>query len=240
MRNFKKIWSFIRRLKAGNISRPIRQQDSPSGTWYSTLDLPLHNFFHVLVDSDLSFLVTSGSPADNALLLAWEKIYELFLDAMRDREGVYKVHLLSKINRLRLHYQAVELCIQYLTIGWKKSMEDALKVLVRLDTDLDPEDRPRYLQLLRTAKNRSQRMLIDIETYEAEYAIINKKDPKSPSAISHEHCNRLIAQVSLYAKFRIDRKKMSTGEFCAIYSEMREHSDMISQQKKRNAHARTR
>jgi len=224
------IWSFITRRKAGNTSAPAHRQDSPSGTWYSTLDLPLHSFIHTLVDSDLSFLVISGHPSENELLRAWEKIYELFLDAMADRDGLYKVRLLSKINKLKINYQLVELCIQYLKIGYKKSIEDALKALVRLDQDLDYTDRPRYLQLLQTAKNRSERMQIDIESYEAEYAIITKRDPKGGNNISHEHFSRLIAQVSLYAKFRIDRKKISAAEFCAIYSEMRDHSEFLRRQ----------
>lgn len=232
VKKIRSIWSFIKRRKAGSTSKPPKPADSPSGTWYSTLDLPLDRFIHCLVSGDLSFLIIGGQSSSNDLYNAWEKIYELFLDAMKDKDGLYKVRLMSRINKLKFNYELIDLCIKYLTIGYKKDMEDILRQRIHLDAPLDPKDRPAYMRLLQTAKNRSQRLQINIETDEAEYAILTKKEPGQPVIITYQHFDSLIAQVSLFMKFRVNKLEVSTAEFASYYSMMREHNDFIRSQNK--------
>jgi hypothetical protein len=233
VKKIRSIWSFIKPRKVGNILKPAKPPACPSGTWYSTLDLPLDRLFRCLVDSDLLALVISGSPSQNDLYNAWEAIYELFLDAMKDKDGLYKVRLLGRINLLDFRYKSIQLCLDFLRKAHAPSVEATLRNLVRVDGVLNPDDKKDYLMRLQAAQNRAQHILIDKETLDAEYAILKGKG--QGNAITHDHCRNLTAQVSFFMKFRINPRDISTGEFASYYSMMRETNDLIRQQNKRHA-----
>lgn len=232
MRKIRSIWSSIIRRKAGSSSGLTNPPASPSGSWYSTLDLPLDRFFRCLVDSDLFALVISGRPSNNDLYNAWEVIYEQFLDATKDKDGLYKVRLLNRINLFDFRYRLIQLCLEFLRKAHSPSVETTLRNQVRLDGVLDPADKIGYLRILQTAQNRSQHILIELETLQAECAILKGKG--EGQAVTHDHCRNLTAQVSYFMKFRINPKDITTGEFASYYGMMRETNDLIRSQNKRH------
>jgi len=185
------------------------------------------------VDGDLRALVISGHPSDTTLYTAWETLYEAFLDAMKDKDGLYKVRLLNKITLLDFNYKLIRLCLDFLKKAYHPAVETSLRKHVRLGI-LNPHDRDDYLRCLKVADARAQRYLVELETLQAEYAILQKKT-EGQKPVSHDHFRSLITQVSHFMKFRINPREITTGEFASYYCMMRETNDLIRSQQKRRA-----
>jgi len=226
VRKIRSIWSFITRRKAGSSSGRTNPPGSPSGTWYFTLDLKLDKFISICCDGDLSLLIISGKPRIQDLAQAWESIHEQFLDAMKDKDGLYKLKLMAKINRLEFDYELIQLCLKYLRVAYNPRVVEHLTKLVHVEA-LDPEDRSGYMLILQTVDNRSQRLRIDLEDKQSEYAILHEKDKNGKSPATHQHFSNLIGQVSRYMKFHVNRKETTTGEFVSYYVMMKEEHDAI-------------
>lgn len=168
-----------------------------------------------------------GQPDQLELLIAWEAIYEQFLDAMNDRDGLHKIKLRAQINGLEFDYKLIQLCIQYLKVGYKPNIAEILTKHIRVDGRLNPEDQASYFRLLQTTKNRAQRLQVKIGEKKAELAIIEKQSTGSTVRPTKNHFDNLIAQVSRFMKFYIDRRQVSIGEFTSFYMQMQQESEAI-------------
>jgi hypothetical protein len=221
--------------KDGNLSAPPPPPDSPSVKLFSTLDLPLDKFIRCLCDGALAALIIEGSPSDLELRAAWEAIFERFLDAMKDSDGLYMMRLNAKINTLEFNYKFIHLCLERLRVGYSRFAADCLRKLIRVDGELNPEDQDRYFRALQTVQNRAQRLQVEIGDKKAEKALLEKTTTGSTVQLTREHFDNLIGQVSRYMKFYIDRRIVSIGEFVSFYMQMREEGEAI---KKQNAKKR--
>lgn len=146
---------------------------------------------------------------------------------MKDREGLYKMRLLAKINRLSFDYQLVQLCIEYLKTGYSKAVADTLRLHIRVDGDLNPQDTTSYFRILDTVVTRSSRMKIQIDDKRAEYKVLNQRKGDGRATATSQHFASLIGQVSRFMKFHINRMEISAGEFVAYYGMMREENEAI-------------
>lgn len=214
-------------LTDGSSSPPPTPPASPSTKLYVTLDLALDKFIRCLCDGDLSVLLIEGEADRFLLMAAWEAIYELFLDAMKDREGLYQVRLNAKINVLEFNYKFIQVCIDRLKIGYSKNAEDCLRQMIRVDDQLNPENQDQYFRILQTVKNRAQRLQVELGEKKAEKAILESKPAGQTVQPGRAHFDSLIGQVSRFMKFYINRREVSAGEFVGFYVQMREESEAI-------------
>lgn len=225
------ISSFIKKCKNGNSSKPRTHSatECTAAKWYTTTtELPLNKFINCLCDDDLLMLVISGDPNPHDLQKAWFYIYEEFLDGMADKEGVHKIRLHSKIVKCKFDYELIQLCIECLSKAYVRSIAEKLKTLVRCG-ELNPEDMNSYFNDLRVAKTRSNKLLQQIEEKQAELKVLESRE-STGEKVSKKHFDSLIASVSIYTKFHIDKKNVSVSEFVEYYSSMRDQSEAIQKE----------
>lgn len=210
--------------------RPPAPPASPAARWYrGTSDLPLSKFIKVAVDLDLKQLIIWGTPSEDNLLQAWAVIYQEFLDGMQDKKSHYKVRLMSEIDKLDYDYRAVQLCVQRLSIGPSQWAVEQLRRRVRVSGDFNPEDQAGYFQQLLIVMNQAISMKHRLVEKQAELKIIYAREGGG-SQPTTQHFDHLIARVSLFAKFQINRPQTMTSEFIELYKAMRQHEQALQEQ----------
>lgn len=143
---------------------------------------------------------------------------------MQDKEGKYKTKLLAQINKLDFDIQLIELCVRRLRVmGHSDEILDTLRKHVMVTGEFNPEDKEGYTNSLQVVLNRLGGMRQQVAEKRAEYAIIEKRSGE-PGEATEKHFDSLIAQVSLFSKFYIDKMSVTVAYFTELYKSMRETS----------------
>ena len=213
---------------SGPLSTLTEEPACPSGRLYGFQELTLDRFIRCLCDDDLSYLVMEGDFPRETLQSAWAVIYEQFLDGMKDKEGIRRLRLMGKINHLNFIYELVHLCVRFLEQAYDREILDILRRHIALVGAFNPEDMEGYFKDLQNLLTRAQSIKAQILDKTAEYAALGGKPGQKVTA---EQFGRLIASVSIFAKFHIDKKSVTIAEFINYYMNMRETSDAIEEQK---------
>lgn len=227
------MWSFIRKARSGTSlpqSMLLKPAFSTGGKWFSSIsELLLSRFINCLVDGDLSQLIIEGNPAIQSLALAWKIIYEEFSEGMADREGLHRIKLQAKINRAEFDYDLIQLCVKRLSLAYSPHILETLKQHIRVTGEFNPEDQNAYFNDLQVILTRSRTMLQKIDEMKAEYAILSSREGNQ-AAPTKQHFDTLIAQVSLFAKFHIQKQAITVGEFIEYYRSMRANAEALEKQ----------
>lgn len=230
----KSIWSSTWKRISGAISK----QKSPAtlvslaGKLYTTIDvLSLDRFIKCTCDSDLTQLQVN--PLDNipqlSLTQTWNGIHEAFLDGMKDKEGAYKLTIKGKILSHEYQYELIQKCVKALEIAYDPEIMDILRAHIRVSGEFNPDDRASYFKDLQILLNRAQGIQMKIKNLEAEYAMLEAGD-KAGGKTTRKQFDQLIAQVSIYAKFHIDKKLVTVSEFIEYYTSRRESIEAMEKQ----------
>lgn len=224
---------YLRISTNGHLSNcpPQALRVSPAALWYrGTSDLPLYRFIKVAVDLDFSQLIIAGTPSDDDLLTAWAAIYQEFLDAMQDKKGQYRVRLLNEIDKLDYDYRVIQLCVQRLGIGPSQWAVEQLRRRVRVSGDFNPEDQEKYFGSLVIVMNQALSLRHRMTEKQAEMDILYKQQGGASGRPGMAQFDSLIARVSLFSKFQINRKETTVSEFMELYKEMKRQEDALRQQ----------
>ena len=238
-KRIKLILSFIWKAKNGGSSaqKSLPQLVSiTDGKLYdSPSSLTLDRFIKCAVDNDLSQLKIN--PLDNVpeitLTQVWASIYETFLDGMQDKEGMRKSKLYGKINNLEFTYELVQLVARFLTIGYHPEVIETLRKHMRVTGNFNPDNPEEYKNDIQVILNRAQGMKAEIKTIEIELNAI-KAYEKPGEKTTRKQFDQLIAHVSIYAKFHIDKKIVSVSEFIEYYISRRENIETLEEQHQRS------
>lgn len=234
LKRIKSICSFTRRARNGTIQMPQQQPASASSTEGKLYDsislLTLDRFIKCYVDGDLHQLKVNPDDliAGTKLISTWTGIHEAFMDGMRDKEGLYKIRLLGKINHLEFTYRHIHLCVQYLSIAHDQEIITLLQRVVSVGM-FNPEDMKSYMNDLQVVLNRAQGLLAVIEEKKAELAIIQKQETPGEKP-TRKQFDQLITQVSIFAKFHIDKRVITVSEFIEYYTSRRESFEALEEQ----------
>jgi hypothetical protein len=205
-------------------------QASRAARWYrGTSELPLSKFIKIAVDLDLKHLIIWGTPSEEDLLNAWAVIYQEFLDGMQGKKSNYKVKLKSEIDKLGYDYRMIQLCVQRLSLGPSEWAVDQLRRRVRVSGEFNPEDQAGYFKQLVVVMNQALSMKHRLSERQAELNIIYSREGGG-SQPTMQHFDHLVARVSLFAKFQINRQKTMTSEFIELYKEMKGHEEALRDQ----------
>lgn len=191
--------------------------------------MPLSRFIKAAVTHDLRLLVISGKPADEDLVIAWSTIWQEFLDGMQDKKGQYKVKLMNEVDKLGYDYRVIQMCVQRLSFGPAPWAVEQLRRRVRVCGDFNPEDQAQYFQQLLVVMNQSQSMKHRLTEKQAELDIVYKKEGAG-GPLTFQQFDTLLARVSLFAKFQINRRETMTSEFIELYKEMKSQEAALQQQ----------
>jgi hypothetical protein len=195
--------------------------------WYQSVeDMPLDRFIRALCNMDLKELIIEGEPTNEQLLLSWSAIYEQFLDGMQDESGQRKMKLVGEINRLEFDHELIMLCVQRLQIAYSPWIIETLRRHIRVTGTFNPEDTEQYMRDLQAIRTRAANMQVKIDEKRGELAILTPKG----SGPTRMQFDRLIAQVSIFSKFHINRRAVMTSEFIELYKIMLEHENALKTQ----------
>ncbi len=234
LKRIKSIWLFIWRAKSGNTSTQKSRHPLVSITLAKLYDSPssltLDRFIKCAVDKDLSQLKIN--PKDNipeiTLTQVWESIYEHFIDGVQDSEGQKKTKLIGKINHLAFTYELIQLAAKFLAEAYHPDIIKTLQKHIRVTGKFDWTNREEYLQDVQIILNRAQGILADIENKKIELKMISK-GAETVEKVTRKQFDQLITQVSIYAKFHIDKKVVTVSEFIEYYTSRRESFEALEE-----------
>lgn len=213
----------------------LSAQTSLCSKLYDSLtDIPLYKLINVFCDNNLLELIISGSHSQIELQSAWMKIYEEFLDGMKDASGLYKVRLLSKISKLEFIYDSIQLCIKRLSLAPSKDAIDFISIHIRVNGKFNPEDQKNYFNDLQSVRNGAQMIFGELEERRREYEMIEGSNENGEKIkVTKKHFDSMLVQLSAHFKFHVDKKQITGGEFVEMYTSMREHCEELAKQSKR-------
>jgi hypothetical protein len=225
---------FTWKARSGNTSTLPQLQKSASSLegklFDSITSLTLERFIRVACENDYSALFID--PKEFVLTAelgkVWTDIHEAFLDGMKDKEGIHKLRLVGKINHLQFVYEHIHLCVKYLSIAYDPEVVAYLQAHVMVGV-LNPEDAVGYINSLQIILNRAQMILFQIQEKQAELKVIQGSE-KPGEKTTRKHFDQLIAGVSIYAKFHINKKEISVSEFIEYYTARREHFEAMEKE----------
>lgn len=189
----------------------------------------MSKFIKAAVYLDLSQLVISGHPSSEELSLAWATIYQEFIDGMQDKRSQFRVRLVNEIDKLSYDYRVIQLCVQRLSIGPCDWAIEQLRRRVRVAGEFNPEDQAHYFHQLLIVMNHSLSLKHRLTERQAELKIIYNREGAG-AALTIQHFDSLIATVSLFAKFQINRQKTTVSEFMELYKEMKRQEAAVREQ----------
>lgn len=171
-----------------------------------------------------------------SLLQAWQPIYEDFLDGMQDKEGLRKSKLMGKINNLEFTYELIQTGVKYMEKAYAKGIFDGemIQILskhIRITGFEHPEDPVLFKRDLQVILNRANSIKLQITNLEAELKGM-KIYEQAEQKTTFKQFDQLIAQVSIYAKFHIDKKQVTVSEFIEYYASRRQSLDALEEQSK--------
>lgn len=202
----------------------------PVGLWYRGVrDLPLYKFIKIACEGNLLELVISGKPSLSDLLSTWNTIFEEFIDGMQDKKGQDRVKMMTELDKLKCDYQFIQLAVKRLEFGPADWVIDLLRSRIRVTGEFNPEDQAGYFRDLQVVLNRSNRMQQQIAEMEAHLKITENKTEKSTPP-NYKQFDTIIAQVSVFSKFHINRLTVMTGEFIEYYKIMRTQETAVQAQ----------
>lgn len=191
--------------------------------------MPLSKFIKAAASLDLRQLVISGHPSPEDLLTAWGVIYQEFIDGMQGSKPNFRVKLTNEIDKLEYDYRVIQLCIQRLSIGPSLWAVEQLRRRVRVAGDFNPEDQAQYFQQLLIVMNQALTLKHKLTERQAELKIVYQKEGAGTTP-TVQHFDSLIARVSLFAKFQINRRETMVSEFIELYKEMKRQEDALRDQ----------
>lgn len=223
--------SFIGTSKSGNSSPsklPLKSESTTVAKLYDSIStLTLDRFIKCAVDGDLHQLqIDPTEPCSGDILLkTWEPIYEAFLDGMKDSDGLYKIRLIGKINHLQFNYEHIQLCVKFLQMAYHPDIVAILQSYMRVG-EFNVEDMESYYRDLQVVLTRAQKIQQQIQEKRAELSVIQKSNSPEEKT-TRKQFDQLIASVSIYAKFHIDKRIITVSEFIEYYTSRRENYEAL-------------
>ncbi|MBS1915661.1 MAG: hypothetical protein JST87_05250 [Bacteroidetes bacterium] len=223
---------FGKRANTGSsVSNPPQNAEYPISyeLYNSTSDLPLYKFIKCICNNDLSQLVISGKVPDHVLSETWVKIYGEYLEGMKDKMGAHKLRLVSHINDLQFTYDMIQLCVKRMKIAPSQPAIDFISTHIMVfGLKFNTEDMQGYMNDLKVVEGRSQTLLLHIAEKKQEYELLEGKSVDGDNVqITEKHFDSMIAQLSIYAKFHVDKRQFTVNEFCELYKSATEHAEAI-------------
>lgn len=233
-KKIKLIWQFICKASSGITSKPKQPRSLVclTGRLYDSASLlTLDRFIKCACDNDLSQLKINPSDSIPELSLkqTWEAIYEQFIDGVQDAEGIQKTKLNGKINHMVFTYELIQLSAKFLAQAYHPEVIERLRRHIRVTGNFNFDNREEYFHDIQIILNRAQGIQADIENKKIEYKML-MAGGKVNLKTTQRQFDQLIAQVSIYAKFHIDKKIVTVSEFIEYYTSRRESFEALEEQ----------
>lgn len=167
--------------------------------------------------------MTDGQRSITECAGAWERVFNDFLDGMRDSEGLRRIKLEGKINNMVFTYELIVLCLKYLQKAYDPEIIGILRKHTRVMGSFNPEDMEGYMRDLGVIRNQATGLLAQISAHRTELNLTSGKKME----VNRQHFEKLIAAVSRFVGFHLDKKTTTVSEFIEHYIAMRQQAESI-------------
>lgn len=184
-----------------------------------------------MCDENYHVLVKKNGVSEKEIKKAWDKIYDEYLNIIKDREQFYVMTLAKEISLIEFKITAINLCITFLSVKKDEDVLNALKKLIPIYGQFDQNNEEKYINDLQSVINQSKRFIIELESKNIE---LNKLIPEDKSKVTRDYFDQIIWQLSKFTKYHIDKYKITVSEFARGMADMRSMNEyLIRQQNER-------
>ena len=228
----KRRWPWQPKPENGSLSTPMNmdrlvtapQAQQPASSLPGILHrscstLPLSHFIEIIINGDLRWLITNGSPSQEQLAAAWDDILEEYLSLIKTDKADNIFELYKKIKHTEWQLVYADKCLLALKIRYDIEIADWLGQL-GFGLPVPSDSREEYLKSLYRIETAAKMLIVLLNQYKAEYALLNKdkEDEKiqlSPAEGRFRY-EKEIAMLSRYQGQRIIKEKITVLEYAAI------------------------
>jgi hypothetical protein len=178
-------------------------------------EVTLDEFIDCLVNGNLRRLARSGSPTDEELQAAWEKVYGEYVELSGNHSYSYYFSLVKSISVLQTKLQLANMLLRHGAIETLKELGysgDAKKIIAKM-----------------------KREIIELQAKQKE--LERFKEESKNETMKESDFIAWIIHVSKYLGYHIDRKTVTVSEFMAANKIMNEEIDIKLKNSKK--HGRT-
>lgn len=181
--------------------------------------LPLHNFWEILIDGDLRWLIINGNPSEDQMRNAWEGIGEEYMGLINNPKAQSIFLLSKKIEQAEWQKEFIEKSIKALKFQYDSDIADWVSELgygiVEYSTN-----RETYLKSLISIELSAKTLIVLLNQYRAEYEFYKEKagetvSNQSPAERRFSYAKE-IALLSRFQGQRLIKEKITVLEYCAI------------------------
>lgn len=211
-------------------SQPYRQEDIPSNNTlhHSCSTLPYSHFIEIILHGNLRWLIISGHPSPAELQQAWENILQEYSELVRTDKSDNIFDLFKKISQTEDLIFFIDTAIGLLKTQYDAEIADALNE--KGFGIVEPsEDREVYLRSLYAIEMSAKMLIVLLNQYRAEYALVSKPTDEQPADNSRFRYEKEIAILSKFQGYRIIKEKITVLEYCAVINN---YLDYVKTQKK--------
>jgi hypothetical protein len=174
-------------------------------------DLPLFNFIKIITTDDLKWLVVSGTPGDDELKDAWDKVSLEYQELTQDTKSKQLTSLKAEIAYLTNQIFWTQSVVDQIT--WAYSPEWAT-LLNELGFRFRYEDGPELHRELEITIAQSKSLVVELEERKAELEELTKGNEKTTEAGYYV----LLADIGKYMGSIINPKEVTVTQFVGIYN----------------------
>lgn len=182
--------------------------------YYSSCeDLPLNLYIRCQVDNDLTALVIEGNPEEAELLDAWGKITEEYYERADEALDTHSVGLYMEVQSLTIKIEVIQESISVLKKYYCPELIDILKGHgFEIKGDETSEE---YISRLEKVSKRSKSLLLTLQDKFSQLERL-KKSKKEGDKITRKYYGKLLAYLSKFVEYRIDKNVTTVNEFADI------------------------
>jgi hypothetical protein len=180
----------------------------------------LDKFQDCLFENDLSVLIISGSPTQEDLQAAWDKIYVQYCQLSQDSSYNEVFETIKEINDLRAKIYLIDGIIVYLQLSYSKELIDILNVFA-LRCTIKQEDTGAVLaDKLNTVLGRAKKWNLKLKQKQGD---LEKLRTKSTGKLDRNYFDDQLFEISKFNGYHIKASDITVSQFCRSLNKIVEH-----------------
>ncbi len=183
--------------------------------------LPLDRFIDCLLDNELSQLIISGTPTQEQLQEAWDKIYVQYCQLSQDGSYNEVFEIMKEINDLRSKITIVKNVIDHLQLSFDKELVDILNVFALRCNIVESDKGEMLVNKLNMVVARMKKWFPRLSMREKE---LDELRNKNIGKIDRSYFDDILEAMSENKGYQVEASKITVSRFCRSLVKMNDHA----------------
>ena len=185
------------------------------GRYYKTAEIcPLGAFIKVLVSNDVRGLKVYGYVRRQALVDAWEQIFDQYLQISNSQQYALLLRRLKDIAIMRNKTVLALQLVQVLELKYNEKIVQTLRLL-GYRQKFDVSSLESYAKDIQRAKKQVKSDLLNLEEME------EKAKNRSKGEVKEADFDQILTELSRFQGYRLDKNKVTVSEYIHILNNYR-------------------